>query len=299
MQDDDAGDGSPRPLGPPDAQLTGRHTPWHADARLSAMDSERDGRASVRRTERLAVILDALAETGTVHVGDLATRFRVSHATLRRDLALLEEQHLLTRTHGGALAQDVAYELPVRYRDGQHREAQRRIAQIAASRIPTGPYAVGLSGGTTTSEVAKVLAERADLTIVTNALNIAMELTLRPRVRVIVTGGAARSQSYELVGPWAEHTLAGINIGTAIVGVDGISAAAGITTHDEIEARTNGAMLSKAQRVIVVADGSKIGRVMLAHIAPITAVHEVVTDASADEREVELIRRAGVLVTVA
>jgi len=270
-----------------------------AGARLSAMDPERDGRTSVRRTERLSVILDALAATGTVHVGDLAQRFGVSQATLRRDLALLEEQHLLTRTHGGALAQDVAYELPVRYRDGQHREAKRRIAQIAVSRIPPGPYAVGLSGGTTTSEVAKGLADRADLTVVTNALNIAMDLTLRPRVRVIVTGGAARSQSYELVGPWAERTLAGINIGTAIVGVDGISATAGVTTHDEIEARTNAAMLDKAQRVIVVADGSKIGRVMLAHIAPIDAVHEVITDSSADERELEAIRRAGVRVSVA
>ena len=270
-----------------------------AGARLSAMDPERDGRTSVRRTERLSVILDALAATGTVHVGDLAQRFGVSQATLRRDLALLEEQHLLTRTHGGALAQDVAYELPVRYRDGQHREAKRRIAQIAVSRIPPGPYAVGLSGGTTTSEVAKGLADRADLTVVTNALNIAMDLTLRPKVRVIVTGGAARSQSYELVGPWAERTLAGINIGTAIVGVDGISATAGVTTHDEIEARTNAAMLDKAQRVIVVADGSKIGRVMLAHIAPIDAVHEVITDSSADERELEAIRRAGVRVSVA
>ena len=149
-----------------------------AGARLSGMDSERDGRTSARRTERLSVILDALASTGTVHVGDLAERFGVSQATLRRDLALLEEQHLLTRTHGGALAQDVAYELPVRYRDGQNREAKRRIAQVAVSRIPTGPYAVGLSGGTTTSEVAKSLADRADLTVVTNALNIAMDLTL-------------------------------------------------------------------------------------------------------------------------
>ena len=117
-------------------------------------------------------------------------------------------------------------------------------------------------------------------------------------MRVIVTGGTARSQTYELVGPWAEHTLAGINIGTAIVGVDGISAGAGLTTHDEIEARTNAAMLDKAQRVIVVADGSKIGRVMLAHIAPITAVHEVVTDSTADEAEVEAIRQAGVRVSV-
>jgi DeoR family transcriptional regulator of aga operon len=256
------------------------------------------GRTSVRRTERLSGILDSLAQTGSIHVGDLAARFRVSQATLRRDLAALEEQRLLTRTHGGALAQDVAYELPVRYRDGQHRDAKRRIAQAAVQLVPHGPYAVALSGGTTTSEVAKCLADRAELTVVTNALNIAMELTLRPRVRVIVTGGTARSQSYELVGPWAERALAAINIGTAILGVDGISADAGLTTHDEIEARTNAAMLDKSQRVVVVADGSKIGRVMLAHIAPVASVHELVTDSTADERELDRIRRAGVRVTV-
>ena len=251
----------------------------------------------LRRSERMSAILAALTESGSVHVGDLAERFAVSEATLRRDLAMLEEQRLLTRTHGGAVAQDLAYELPVRYRSGQQREAKRAIAAEAVTRVPAGPVVVGLTGGTTTSEVARQLSDRADLTIVTNALNIAMDLVLRPRLKLIVVGGVSRPQSYELVGPWAEEVIAAINLGIAFIGVDGITAE-GITTHDETEARTNRMLLGRAQRVVVVADGSKVGRIMLARIAPLQNVHELVTDPSADPDQLAAIRRAGVEVTV-
>jgi DeoR family transcriptional regulator of aga operon len=260
--------------------------------------ARRAGR-SARRSERMSEILQSLNETGSIHVGELARRFGVSEATLRRDLTLLEEQRLLTRTHGGALAQDVAYELPVRYRHGQSRDAKRAIAREAVRGLPAGAHVIGLTGGTTTSEVAKQLADRADLTIVTNALNIAMELVLRPRLKLVVVGGVSRPQSYELVGPWAEQVLASVNIGTAFVGVDGIDAGGGITTHDENEARTNRAMILRAQRVVVVADGSKLGRLTLARIADITEVSEVITDSSADAAVVAAIRGVGVPVTVA
>jgi DeoR family transcriptional regulator, aga operon transcriptional repressor len=254
---------------------------------------------STRRSERMSAILTALTESGSVHVSDLAERFGVSEATLRRDLTLLDEQRLLTRTHGGALAQDVAYELPVRYRHGRFREAKRAIARTAARRLPAGPHVVCLTGGTTTSEVARQIADRHDLTIVTNALNIAMDLVLRPGVKLVVVGGVSRPQSYELVGPWAEEVLSSINIGTAFVGADGVDATGGITTHDENEARTNRAMIARAQQVVVVADGSKIGRVMLARIADVGQAHEVITDESADPAAVAAIRRAGAQVTIA
>jgi len=254
---------------------------------------------SARRSERMAEILRSLDESGSIHVGELARRFGVSAATVRRDLALLEEQRLLTRTHGGALAQDVAYELPVRHRHGQSRDAERAIAREAVGGLPIGPHVIGLTGGTTTSEVAKELADRTDLTVVTNALNIAMELVLRPRLKLVVVGGVSRPQSYELVGPWAEQVLSSVNIGTAYVGVDGIDATGGITTHDENEARTNRAMLVRAQRVVVVAAGSKLGRRALARIADIGEVHEVITDPTADRAAVAAIRATGVGVTVA
>jgi DeoR family transcriptional regulator, aga operon transcriptional repressor len=252
----------------------------------------------LRRSERIEAILKRLAADRSLGVAELAESFGVSQATLRRDLQALHEQRLLTRTHGGAQASEVAYELPMRYRDAHHREQKRRIAVAAVSRIPQGPLAVGLTGGTTTSEVARLLMERTGLTVVTNALNIAAEIALRPRLRLVVTGGVSRSQSYELVGPWAERTLLGLNVAIAFVGVDGISAGGGLTTHDEVEAKTNAVLISRAQRTIVVADGSKVGRDLLARIVDIQEVDELITDDSADEGALDALRRAGLKVTL-
>ena len=200
---------------------------------------------------------------------------------------------------GGAMAADVAYELPVLYRRGQHREQKRAIARCAVARLPHGPLTVSFTGGTTTYEVAQLMAERFDLTVITNALNIAVELALRPRIKLILTGGVSRTQSYELVGPLADQLLAGLNIGVAMVGVDGISVRGGLTTHDEVEAHTNNAMIRQADRVIVVADGSKVGQNLLARICPLTDVSELITDSSADPAALDAIRRAGTEVVVA
>lgn len=256
-------------------------------------------RSTLRRADRVSTILERLAQHGSIDAGQLAAEFCVSPATIRRDLQMLEDQKLLSRTHGGALAAEVAYELPVLYRGGQHRDQKRAIARCAVSRLPHGPLTVAFTGGTTTYEAARLLAERFDLTVVTNALNIAVELALRPRLKLITVGGVSRTQSYELVGPIADQALSGLNIGVAVVGVDGISARGGLTTHDEIEAHTNHVMLSRASRVIVVADGTKVGQSFLARICQVTEVSELITDASADPAAVEAIRRAGTSVIVA
>jgi DeoR family transcriptional regulator of aga operon len=244
-------------------------------------------------------ILERLAHNGSVDATELAKQFAVSPATIRRDLQMLDDQKLLTRKHGGAVVADETYELPVAYRGGQHREVKRAIARCAVARLPHGPLTIGLTGGTTTYEVARLVAERFDLTVVTNALNIGIELALRPRLKLIMTGGVNRTQSYELVGPLADNALAGLNIGVAIVGVDGISAHGGLTTHDEIEAHTNAAMIARAARSIVVADGSKVGQVFLARICPVGNVSELITDQSADPAALDLIRRSGTEVIIA
>jgi DeoR family transcriptional regulator of aga operon len=255
--------------------------------------------SSLRRAERVSAILGRLSDDGSVDAGLLAGQFGVSAATIRRDLQVLEDQKLLSRTHGGAVAVDVAYELPVRYRAGQNREEKAVVAQRAAALLPRGPLTLGLTGGTTTHLLARILAGRVDLTVVTNALNIASELALRPRLKLIMTGGVSRTQSYELVGPIADRALAGLNMEVAVVGVDGISARGGLTTHDEIEAHTNACMIERADRVIVVADGSKLGRVCLAGICAITDIATLVTDATAPPAEVDAIRRTGVEIVVA
>lgn len=251
------------------------------------------------QSDRLSAILDRLAADGTIEVAGAAAELGVSPASIRRDLALLAEQNLLTRTHGGATAREVSYELPVRYRDTHGREQKRAIARAAMRCLPSGPYVIAINGGTTTAELARLVATRTELTVVTNALNIAMELVVRPRLKVVLTGGVARSKSYELVGPWAERTLGGISIGTAFIGVDGISAAFGISTHDEVEAHVNAVMIARAKHVVVVADGSKIGRNLLASTVEVSAVDELITDATADPGELQAIRAHGVKVVVA
>ncbi|GGM15171.1 DeoR/GlpR family DNA-binding transcription regulator [Dactylosporangium sucinum] len=256
-------------------------------------------RSSLHRADRVSAILERLSSEGSVDAAVLAEEFGVSPATIRRDLQMLEDQKLLARTHGGAMAVDVAYELPVRYRTGQHRAEKALIAQRAAAFLPHGPLTLGLSGGTTTHMLARLLAERVDLTVVTNALNIAAELALRPRLKLIMTGGVSRTQSYELVGPIAEQALAGLNMEIAVVGVDGISAQGGLTTHDEIEAHTDAAMIRRAEKIMVVADGSKIGRKCLARICGLDDARIlVITDDSADPAEVHAIERAGTTVVV-
>jgi DeoR family transcriptional regulator, aga operon transcriptional repressor len=249
----------------------------------------------MRQSERLSAILEALANDGSVGVADLATQLDVSAATVRRDLEFLEQQRMLTRTHGGAVAQGVLYELPLRYKSGRHQEEKKRIAAEAASRVADG-VAIGLTGGTTTTEVARAVIDRQRLTVVTNALNIASELAIRPNLKLVVTGGYARPESYELVGPLAEQALAGLNLDVVFLGVDGISPTAGITTHHEVEAHTNLALIERARHVVVVTDSSKLGLVAFAQICPIDRVHEVITDAGADRGLLAELREAGVVV---
>jgi len=250
----------------------------------------------MRQTDRLAAILERLSENGGVDVTDLAREFAASPATVRRDLRLLEQQRLLSRTHGGAVAHGVLYELPLRYRSARHGQEKRRIASAAAERVDEG-MVVGLTGGTTTTEVARALGDMRRLTIVSNSLSIAAELAVRPNLKLVVTGGVARPESYELIGPLAEATLSGLNLDLAIVGVDGISAAAGLTTHHETEASTNRTLIARAERTIVVTDSSKIGRAAFARIARARAVEELITDPNADADEVARLGEMGVTVT--
>jgi DeoR family transcriptional regulator, aga operon transcriptional repressor len=250
----------------------------------------------VRQAERFGRILERMAGNGTVSVVEIAADLEVSAATIRRDLRVLEAQRLLARTHGGAVAQGVLYELPLRYKSARYQQEKVRIAREAASRVHDG-MAIGLTGGTTTTEVARTISDRRQLTVVTNALNIASELAIRPNLKLVVTGGVARSKSYELVGPMAEACLGALNLDIAFVGVDGIDPEGGLTTHHEIEAHTNGSLIGRARRVVVVADASKIGRVAFARICEVSRVHEMITDTHADPSVLARLADAGVEVS--
>jgi DeoR family transcriptional regulator, aga operon transcriptional repressor len=245
----------------------------------------------MRRAERLDGILDRLASDGSVSVRELTEALGASSATVRRDLQLLERQKLLSRSHGGAVRNGLLYELPVRYRGGRHAKEKSRIADAAAERIADA-QTVGLTGGTTTTEVARRLRERT-LTVVTNAVNIASELVISETIRLVVTGGVARAQSYELIGPLAERALEGLSVEVMFLGVDGVNAS-GATTHDEIEAQTDRKMVERAARVIVVCDSSKIGRSALSRICTLSEIDELITDRHAPPDQLEALRAAGV-----
>jgi DeoR family transcriptional regulator of aga operon len=243
--------------------------------------------------ERRAGILDLLASTGFVDVADLAHRFDCSPATARRDLGALEAAGYLHRTHGGALANGQR-ELPVGARHETMAAAKQRIAEAAAALVEDG-QAVGLTGGSTTQQIARRLAARSGLTVVTNAINVVMELA-QSDVRLVVTGGEMRPQSMELVGPLAEPTTSRLHLDVTFAGVDGLSPTGGLTTHHPLEAQVNRVLIERSGRSVVVADHTKLGRATFAQIVPLNAVSDVITDTDAPAPVVEELRQAGVRV---
>ena len=161
------------------------------------------------RYARWNALLEMLTDSGRVSVEEAAGRLEVSQATIRRDFDQLAQQQMITRTRGGAVANGVSYDLPLRYKTAKHSAEKQRIGAAAAALVSPGTV-VGLNGGTTSTEVARALAVRPDLntsaegaqlTVVTNALNIANELLVRSRMKVVVAGGVVRPKSFELVGP--------------------------------------------------------------------------------------------------
>lgn len=242
----------------------------------------------------MVALLGLLDAQGHMALGGLARELCVSEATVRRDVATLAAQGLLERTHGGARPNRGNRELPVRLRDGRNQLVKARIATAAAAEVPPGKHAIALTGGTTTAEVVRALANRNDLTMITNSLSVGMLAADQGQSRVLIAGGVLRPNSLELVGQLAEATLRLVNIGTAMVGADGVSAAGGLTTHDETEARTNHTMIERAQRVVAVVDSSKVGTITLARMADLGEIDMLITDAGVDPTELEKIRAAGV-----
>ena len=249
-------------------------------------------RACVHKAERLSAILEQVAVGRSVEVTTLADTLGVSGATIRRDLQTLSRSQLLVRTHGGAVATTVGDELPVQLKAGRRQSDKRRIGAAAAALVPDGSV-IGLTGGSTAVELARALAARQGITVVTNALNVAMQLVNNPSLRLVVIGGIARA-SYELVGPATEAMLANYHLDTTFIGVDGLTVEQGCTTYDEMEAQTDRAFLDRARRRIVITDSSKIGKITFATVSPLHQVTDVVTDTGVDPTQLHALRQAGV-----
>lgn len=259
------------------------------------------------RYARWNALLEMLTEDGRVSVEEAAERLSVSHATIRRDFDQLAQQQMITRTRGGAVASGVSYDLPLRYKTAKHSAEKQRIGAAAAALVTPG-MVVALNGGTTTTEVARALAVRpeltggvddAQLTVVTNALNIANELLVRSRMKIVVTGGVVRPQSFELVGPLGGAILSEVTFDIALLGADAIDVRLGAAAHNEGEAAINAQMVARAKRVVIIADSSKLGGHAFARICPIDRVDTLVTDSGAEQGQLDAFRAAGVHVVCA
>lgn len=248
--------------------------------------------------ERRRAILEIVNREGRVLVLDLAKRFETSQVTVRKDLEALHTHGLIHRTHGGALpAREAALEDPtLREKEKLHHEEKVRIAAAAARRVQEGQVVI-LDSGTTTTEIARALRTVQKLTIVTNAVNIAAELS-GTAVDVILTGGTLRKNSFSLVGPIAEETLHRLSADLLFLGVDGFDVHYGLSTPNLLEAKVNKVMVEVAKRTIAVCDSSKFGRRSLSLIVPPSTLHEVVTDRGVPKSDLRALRKAGIEVTL-
>ena len=248
-------------------------------------DRDSDLPASERRAQ---LILQELLRAETVSVSRLSKRFKVSGATIRRDLHELELRGLLLRSHGGAVPiQPLLYE-PFRHISSYHEQdrkqamEKRRIGLVAARLVADGET-IAIGAGTTATQVARSVCMHKGITVLTNAVNVAMELSHRDDLKVFVTGGTLSGDWFALVGPGAIQSVGEMFVDRVFIGVDGIHPERGLTTNYPDQASIHRAMMKQARQRVVVADHRKINAVGTALIWPIEDIHVLITDKGASE----------------
>lgn len=245
--------------------------------------------------QRRQQILQFLKQQGRITIQEIIEQFDCSEATARRDLDLLDKKGDIVRTIGGALFDGIASVREVPFAEKkQHLWLEKEaIARKAVELIDEGD-SVCLTGGTTTFLIARELKQRQGVTVVTNAVNIAMELADCDGIQVVVIGGVMRSKSFELCGPLAEKTIEHLNIEKLFIGVDGISVDQGITTYSELEAQTGRMLMSRAKRTIAVFDHTKVEKSSLFSIAPLHEIHACVTDKKLEPKMEKTLHQYGI-----
>ncbi len=250
--------------------------------------------------DRIEGILRELRRKGKISLEELVKHLHTSPASIRRDLAKLESKGLIRRTPGGAtLVEPLLYE-PFRYDSvfqnrEQHRAAEKRRIGLAAAELIQENETVGFTAGTTTTHVARTLRNRHNIRVITNAVNIAMELSNCEGLRTFVTGGFVQwAGSFSLVGHTAINFLNDVYMDKVFVSVCGIDVARGITVIESEEALTFRAMIRQAKQTIVVADSSKLGMVTPALVCPLSDIHTLITDTRASNKAVALFTERGI-----
>jgi DeoR family transcriptional regulator, aga operon transcriptional repressor len=251
--------------------------------------------------ERRRRIMELLEAQERVTVDELVSRFTVSAVTIRGDLDALAKAGAVVRSHGGALKRvDTPEDMPLTVKETLHHAEKVRIGHAACQMIRDGET-IMLDSGTTTAELARQIKflKFSSLNVITNALNIAMELANHPNVRLIMIGGILRQMSYSLSGPHAEQTLRGLHADRLFLGVDGIDPEIGLMTPDVHEAQLNAIMIQVSREVVVVADSTKFHRRSLSVIAKLDSVHRLITDEGVAHETVQALRARSIDVILA
>lgn len=229
-------------------------------------------------------IMTALKAEKQIEIPEIMRRFGCSEATARRDLNILAEDEKIIRTLGGAYYEaGHLNEASFQEKENLLLAEKTAIAAKVASLVEEGDI-VGLTGGTTTYLIAKELRSREGITVVTNAANIAVELAANERNQIILTGGVMRGKSYECCGPMAEMIVKTLNIGKMFVGIDGIHPNAGLTTYTELEAEIDKLMINRSAQVYAVFDHTKVNKMSLFPIVPISKLDACITNRRLDKR---------------
>lgn len=239
-----------------------------------------------------------LREKGHVSVSDLSEDLGVSEVTIRKDLRYLEDHNLLLRTHGGAILPDhFVHDHPFEEKSQRRAEEKKRIGKAAATLVEAGSTLI-LDAGTTTAQVARYLRNKKDLRVVTNAVNVAMELLGLPEIEVLVLGGMVRPTSASVVGPYAEQMIREQACQRLFLAVDGFDLDYGLTTTNPLEAHVNQLMIDAVEEVVVVTDSTKFGRRGLSRICGMDAINRVITDDEAPEEITRRLEARGITVQV-
>jgi DeoR family transcriptional regulator, fructose operon transcriptional repressor len=244
--------------------------------------------------ERKLRIVDLVKQKRVMSVNDLAKEFQVSEATVRRDLADIETEGLLRRTRGGVVVDRGAnIEAPFVLRSEQQVEQKMRIGARAASLVEDGDHII-LDSGTTTLYIARNLVNRSNITVVTNDINVAAELRDAPGVTVVVAGGVLYKSSFMLNGHFTDAMYKSIHVQKAFVSAPAFHPKHGITNAQAEFVPAKQALIEAAQEVIAVMDDTKLGKLTLHSVAPVNAVHTLITGVEASEAHVRQFREAGV-----
>ncbi|MFD2101475.1 transcriptional repressor AgaR [Flagellimonas iocasae] len=248
--------------------------------------------------ERRMAIITELEQSGKVNVSDLSKNYDVSEVTIRNDLGQLEKKNVLIRARGGAIKVDpVGIDYNISEKNKINIKAKKAIGLRAAGFVNEGDT-IMVDSGTTVMELVKNLNERMDLTVITNALNIANQLVKNNNINVIIPGGFLRKKSFSLIGTPAEKSLRYYFCDKLFLGVDGLDIDYGLSTPNIEEAHFNSAMIEMSNQVFVLADSSKIFKRSLAFICDISKINVLVTDSGITKDQVAALENAGVEVVV-